>query len=346
MPATIKDIARETGLSLSTISKYLNNKNIQEKNRVLIEAAIRRLDYRPNRVAQSLRAERTRTVAILLTDLGNYFWGDVIFSITHYFAQKNYTVIACSYNYDTDLEKEMAQYLVAKKVDGVILLPINKEDITYKFLQEANIPVVLLDQYPSSMKEYPVDVVSSDNTGVGKKIADYLIAKGHRRIGILSPAEHFSTIRERVLGFQEGCSEFEGISLCSSEFVELNGEHSEIMKKGKKCFREIMGHPDPPTAIFCTNYMIAMGVLLEAVEQNYSIPEDISIIGYDDDLLFRSMSPPITCVAQDLKTIGIKASEILLKRINGDAENFPMVKIVEVSFCERESVCNLSKSSD
>lgn len=342
MAATIKDIARETGLSLSTISKYLNHKSIQEKNKILIEDAIKKLDYRPNRIAQSLRSERTRTVAILITDLGNYFWGDVVFAITHYFAQIDYTVIACSYNYDTELEKEMEQYLVAKKVDGVILLPTDENDLNYKLLQESQTPVVMFDQWPNSIEKNPIDFVSSDNKNGGKKIAKYLIERGHRKIGVLAPTEHLATVRERVSGFQEECVS-SGVSLCFSEYVELNTEHSRAMNKGKKCFREMMALPEPPTAIFCTNYVVAMGVLVEAAAQNYSIPEDVSIICYDDDLLFRSMTPPITCMAQDLKTIGIEAAKLLLKRMNGDWSDFPAVKTVEVTFHERNSVGFVAK---
>lgn len=337
MAVTIKDIAKETGLSLSTISKYLNHKNIQEKNRILIEDAIKRLDYRPNRVAQSLRSERTKTVAVLMTDLGNYFWGDVVFSITNYFAEMNYTVIACSSNYDIKYEKEMIQYLLAKKVDGVIMLPIYEDDMNYKLLQEFHIPAVILDQYPNFIEKYPIDVVSSDNQKSGKNIAEYLISHGHKRIGVIAPAEYLSTVRDRIAGFEEGCAG-KNISLYFSERVELNTDHGLAMNKGKKCFREIMALPQPPTAIFCTNYVVAMGVLVEAAAQDYSIPEDVSVICYDDDMLFRSMTPPVTCMAQDLKTIGVEAARLLLKRMNGDWSDFPVLKKVDVSFHERESV--------
>lgn len=341
MAVTIRDIAKETGLSLSTISKYLNHKNIQEKNRILIENAIKRLDYRPNRIAQSLRSEKTKTVAVLMTDLGNYFWGDVVFSITNYFAQMNYTVISCSSNYDIKYEKEMIQYLLAKKVDGVIMLPIYEDDMNYKLLQDVHIPTVVLDQYPDFIKKHPVDVVSSDNQRSGKDIAEYLISHGHKRIGVIAPAEYLSTVRDRISGFEEGCAG-RNISLYFSECVELNTEHSMAMNKGKKCFREMIALPQPPTAIFCTNYVVAMGVLVEAAAQNYSIPEDISFVCYDDDMLFRSMTPPITCVAQDLKTIGVEAAKLLLKRMNGDWSDFPILKKVDVSFHERESVGYIS----
>lgn len=338
MAVTIKDIAKETGLSLSTISKYLNHKNVQEKNKILIEDAIKRLDYHPNRIAQSLRSEKTKTVAILMMDLGNYFWGDVVFSITNYFAQLDYTTIACSYNSDTFIIKETLQYLVAKKVEGVIILPSTENDVIYTLFQEKNIPVILLDQIPALVDDFPVDIVSSDNREAGKRLAQYVIRKGHKKIGVLSPVKYVSTVRERILGFQEECENHREVSVSFSESINLKGEVSEAMNRGKKGFRDIMLQTEPPTAIFCTNYVVAMGVLVEAAAQNYSIPEDVSVICYDDDMLFRSMTPPITCVAQDLKTIGVEAAKLLLKRMNGDWSDFPVLKKVDVSFHERESV--------
>ena len=123
MNITIKDIARETGLSTATISKYLNNKKISEENRILIEETIRRLDYRPNRSAQILRTKKTRTIGILLTDLGTYFWASLINSVTQYFIRHNYTVITCSYTFNPGREAKVIQDLISQNPDGVIVLP-------------------------------------------------------------------------------------------------------------------------------------------------------------------------------------------------------------------------------
>lgn len=342
MSATIKDIARETGLSLSTISKYLNNKSIQEQNKLLIEEAIRKLDYRPNRIAQSLRSERTMTVAVLLPDLGNYFWGDLVYSIASFFAELDYIVIECAYNYDSTAEREMLNYLAAKKVDGVILLPVNEEDTMYTSLQEMKIPVVFVDQYPAFLERHPVDVVQSDNENGGKKLAEYLISKGHRRIGIISPAEYSSTISDRIEGFREGCRNTEEIDLRCSAPVRFIVKDEVVMDRAKDFFREMMSVDDPPTAIFCTNYITAMGVFVEAANMGIPIPGGVSVICYDDDPIFRSMASPITCAAQELKRMGETASKILVKRMNGDWSDFPAVRTVGVSFHERESVRDLN----
>lgn len=341
MSITIKDIAQETGLSPSTISNYLNNKKIQKKNSDLIEEAIRRLDYHPNRIAQSLRAEHSRTVAILISDLGNYFWGDVIFAISSFFAEINYTVITCSYYYDPGLEKETVQRLIAKKVDGVIVLPLGENDAIYRILQKEGIPVVVLDQRPKLWEEYPVDYVKSDNCHSLIKAAKYLTSKKHQRIGILSPAKNSYTIAERIQVFEEVCAWDSEIELITSEAVSLEVNQEETMNMAKRHFRKMMQLSNPPTAVFCTNYIVAIGVLMEAAALGISIPEDVSVLTYDDDPIFRSMNPPITCMAQNLSAIGEEASKLLLKRMKADYSDFPAVKIIDTTFFERESIMEL-----
>lgn len=343
MSVTIKDIAKETGLSLSTISKYLNHKNIQEENRELIESAIYRLGYQPNSNARSLRSERTMTIGIVLPDLGNYFWGDLVFGVTSYFAHRDYIVIECSYNYDDAQKKEVINYLIAKKVEGVIYLPTDMNDTMYSLLQEAGIAVVVMDQYPVNIDKYPVDTVHSDNIESGKKLAKYLISKGHQRIGLISQVSFSSTIGERITGFREECEKAEGICIYSPQSVSVQWVDDTLMDTGRRDFREIMDLNEPPTALFCTNYISAVGALMEIESMNLDIPRDISVICYDNDALFRVMASPITCMAQDLKLLGTVASEILLKRIKGDWNDFPKVKIVETTFIEGGSVRDIKK---
>lgn len=342
MSVTIKDIARETGLSLSTISKYLNKKNIQEKNRELIESAIYRLGYQPNSIARSLRSERTMTIGIVLPDLGNYFWGDLVLGITSFFASLDYIVIECSYNYDDDQRKEVINYLVAKKVEGVIYLPTDMNDTMYGLLQDAGIAVVVMDQYPVNADKYPVDTVRSDNINSGRKLASYLISRGHRRIGIISPVAFSSTIRERIAGFQEECEKNDGISIYYPQAVSIKWVDDTLVDTGQRHLREIMKLENPPTALFCTNYVSAVGMLMEIENMNMDIPEDISVVCYDNDPLFRVLSSPLTCVAQDLKVLGGIASEILYRRIKGDWSDFPITRIEETTFKEGRSVADLT----
>jgi LacI family transcriptional regulator len=344
MNVTIKDIAKETGLSLATISKYLNNKKIQEKNRQLIESAIERLNYKPNRTAQTLRSKHTMSVAILVPDLGNYFWGAIISSITQYFIKYNYTVITCSYCHDREVEIDVIKDLIARNIDGLIMLPSGPADSNYHLLQKANIPVVILDQLLLSSDKYPVDSVTSDNYGGGAMIAEYLLKKGHKDVYILDDSENSYTVPLRIQGFRDVYTKagielpllFDPISFTFSQ---------DVMNQGRRRFRRVMNQPVPPTAIFFTNYLMGMGGLIEANTSSYAIPDDISLICFDDDRLFRSMYPPITAVSQNLSEMGETAARLLLRRIHGDFSDFPCLAVQPVEFHERQSVKDISEGS-
>lgn len=342
MRATIKDIARETGLSVATISKYLNNKKITEENRILIEEVIERLNYIPSRTARTLRAKKTRTVAILISNLANYFWGPVISAVSQFFMQYDYTVITSAFVCDPKIEQSVVQDLISQHVDGVVLLPYDRYDQCYCTLQEAGIPVVILDQIPAHLEHYPVDVVLSDNVQGSRLLAEYLQSRGHTDICILGKAENSYTVEQRIRGFTEIFPESMNDFFLKTS--PLRFAHSEkVINTGRKLLRNILHMENRPSAIFITNYLVALGSLVEASTSGVDIPEDLSVVVFDDDPLFRSMHTPITCVAQDLTSIGHIAATILYRRILGDFENFPDIRMVPVNFRERSSVKLLKK---
>ena len=182
MNVTINDIARATGLSTATISKYINHKKIREENRILIEKAIQELGYTPNRNAQLLRAKNTHTIGILISDLGNYFWGELVNSIIKHFTDHGYTVIVCSFFFEHQKEIDTIQDIISQHFDGVIMLPSCWHDDLYQLLQNAGIPVVMLDQIPASMRHFPVDCVISDNYRGGALLAEIGRASCRERV--------------------------------------------------------------------------------------------------------------------------------------------------------------------
>lgn len=398
MKVTIKDIARETGLSLATISKYLNHKKINEKNQRRIEEAIAHLNYKPNHTAQILRSRHTMTVAILISDLGNYFWGPIISSVSQYFVKYGYTVITCSFCHDEETEIQAIQDLIVRNIDGVIMLPYNSRDNHYHLLLDQNIPVVVLDQNPGAAdqiqsavsagtegqarsavnpgtrnqarsaasagtegppfgaadldsqpsflsdggpvsKYRPVDCVISDNYKGGAMLGRYLLEKGHKRVHILDHASYSTPVYQRIRGFQDAFGQAQTCITMSGPI--LFGISQKTIDLGKEHFRQIMESGDPPSAVFFTNYLSAMGGLIESSACGYSIPEDVSVVTFDDDPLFSSMYPPITSVAQDLSRIGEQASGILYRRIQGDYSDFPLTECIDVHFQERQSVKDL-----
>lgn len=343
MKVTIKDIARETGLSTATVSKCLNHIKIQEDNRKLIEEAIKKLGYRPNRSAQILRSKKTRIIGILISDLGNYFWGPVIGAISQYFTDQQYTVITCAYNFDKQREKDVIRDIISQNFEGLIMLPFNSSDNYYHLLQDAGIPVVLLDQLPIGIEEYPVDCVLSDNYKGSALLAEHLFQNGHTNICILDHAVYSYTVETRVQAVFDVYSRH-GINLSSSVHLPAPIKFTEtksVIHTNQKRLRQILDTSAPPTAVFFTNYLSAMGGLSAINSLRLNVPDDISLVCFDNDPLFRAMHTSMTCVAQDLKAIGTTASRLLMQRISGDYDNFPATAIVDVQFCSGKSVRNL-----
>ena len=295
MNVTINDIARATGLSTATISKYINHKKIREENRILIEKAIQELGYTPNRNAQLLRAKNTHTIGILISDLGNYFWGELVNSIIKHFTDHGYTVIVCSFFFEHQKEIDTIQDIISQHFDGVIMLPSCWHDDLYQLLQNAGIPVVLLDQIPASMRHFPVDCVISDNYKGGALLAEHLLEKGHTKVWIMEQYLDSYTIEQRIQGF-----------------VDVYQKNGIDLLKQQDSF--------PPVS-----------------------PQDISFVCFDDDPLFKTMSATMTCVSQDLTSMGKHAVELLLKRIHGDYTDFPKIDMLDVVFHPRRSVKDLSE---
>ena len=341
---TINDIARETGLSTATISKYLNNIKIREENRRIIEAAINRLGYHPNRSAQMLRSGRTHTIGILISDLGNYFWGSLIGTISHFFAEHQYTVVTCSYNFNKEMEEQVIQDIISQSFEGIILLPFDDQDISYRLLQRAGIPVVVLDQLPYHTGKYPVDCVLSDNYGGSALLAEYLFQNGHRNIYILERSWHSYTVDQRIRAILDVYMEH-GMDLArhvSAQTPIPFREGQSVIDKGEERLRQVLSAPNPPTAIFFTNYLTAMGGLNALNSSGMQVPDDLSLVCFDYDPLFRAMHTSLACVAQDLTAIGTRACELLMKRISGDYSDFPATEIIDVQFHHGRSVRNIS----
>ena len=344
MNVTINDIARATGLSTATISKYINHKKIREENRILIEKAIQELGYTPNRNAQLLRAKNTHTIGILISDLGNYFWGELVNSIIKHFTDHGYTVIVCSFFFEHQKEIDTIQDIISQHFDGVIMLPSCWHDDLYQLLQNTGIPVVMLDQIPASMRHFPVDCVISDNYRGGALLAEHLLEKGHTKVWIMEQYLDSYTIEQRIQGFVDVYQK-NGIDLLKQQdsFPPVSfGSTAETITQSNLHFQKLIDSSDPPTAVFFDCYLSAMGGLSAASQARISVPQDISFVCFDDDPLFKTMSATMTCVSQDLTSMGKHAVELLLKRIHGDYTDFPKIDMLDIVFHPRRSVKDLS----
>ncbi len=334
MGSTIKDIAKDTNLSLATISKYLNGKNILPENKKIIEESIQRLGYIPNKTAQNLRSKKTNTVCILLPIIGDYFWGSLCSIIEEHLRKYNYSTIISSYNASSGDNTSELQFLLSKQVDGVILIPdsnITDDRASFKLpflLQKAGIPFVCLDQELSGI---PGDFVTSDNRAGAYNATRYLLERGHKRLGIIGGNLSSYTMKERLTGFQNACSEY--------QIPERNlSVYGGAVSSCAEYLRIMMSLPEHPTAVLILGYDLTLSAIMTLSVLNMQIPKDFSLISFDDDEIFSAFNPPITTVVQNMDEIGRQATELLMKRINGNLDSFPERKMIETTFIIRKSV--------
>ena len=329
MPSTYKDIQRLTGLSLSTISKYLNGGNVLEQNARAIDKAIETLDFRVNEFARGLKTRRSNTVGILIPELNSTFNTTIIADVEDLLRQKGYGAIVCDCRMDKAREKEALEFLLGKMVDGIINIPCDSSGRHLAGAKQREIPVVLLDR-PVSAPGF--DTILVDNFTASRRAAGEFARRGHRRAAILcGPKEHY-TMRERMRGFDAGLREH-GMDRGPQAVVTV--EHT--IDGGYRGAKELLNQPNRPTAVFCANYEITVGTIIAVNETGLKIPEELSIIGFDDLTLSQLIRPPLAIVSQPMRQMAETAAELLLRRMNG-GDREPGVYTLPLSFLNGKSV--------
>lgn len=331
MAATIKDIAQKTGLGLATISSYLNGGNVREKNRVKIELAIEELHYEVNEMARGLKTNRTKMIGIIIPELNNIFCAEIITEVEDVLRGRGYATMICDCRTDEHREKEAVEFLKKRRVDGVIAMPSGNSGKHFADLIQEGIPVVLLDR---KLEDVDCDCVLVENQNGAKEAVSRLIMAGHRKVGIITGPEHVFTAKERLLGYCEAMKEA-GIPVDSS----LISHNQYTIAGGISGLRELVKQNADMTAVFVANYELTMGVVIEANELGLRIPEELSVIGFDNVEFARACVPRLSIVSQPTKEIARKVSETLLTRLEVEDEQAEPVTIrLETIFAEGKSV--------
>lgn len=315
MAATIRDIRDRTGLSLATISKYLNGGNVLPRNRKLIEEAIEELHYEVNELARGLVTNRTKTIGVLVYDIQCIFVGNMLHYLGQALHKKGYGMLICDSCNDADIEEKNLQFLLSRKVDGILVFAVSLDG---KFLEAANkaeVPVVLLDR---AFRNKEFDCIEIDNRTAMLRAANKLLERGHRRIALIASDIEYTGM-ERMKGFRDALSDA-GVTVPGEYCV--SGRHS--FELGYQGMRALLNLPEPPTAVILSNYDTTLGGIMAVNESKFDCPGDISIIGFDDLLMSKVIRPKLWIVAQPMKEMAQKAVELLLKRILRELEGSPL----------------------
>lgn len=323
MASTLKDLARETGLGLATLSKYFNGGAVREKNRVLIEAAVKKLHYVPNEVARSLKTKHSRVIGVVIPELSNAFITSIISSMEDILRKKDYAVIVCDCRSDPKREKDAVDFLLHRRVDGLINMATDMSGAHLKSALAANIPILLIDRIIDSLRGR-VSAVVIDNAHAASQAVRKLISLGHRRIGIVLGIPNLYTTNQRLNGYLNVLREA-GIPP-EEEYIRY-GDYT--MDGSYQAVQELLQLKRRPTALFVTNFEMTLGAMLALQHHNIRVPEDLSVIGFDKLELFGEIFPNLTLIRQPQVGIGREAANLMLDLL-GNRDN-PTHRIVTLS---------------
>lgn len=305
--AKIKDVADAAGVSTATVSRVLSNKphvRAEVKQRVL--AVVKELNYQPNRVAQSLRSNTSRIIALIIADIENPFFQRVSRAVDDAAQEFGYNVMLCNTDEDIDKEKKCLDLLRVENVAGIILSPTKKGVAKFTETYSLDIPMVMIDRHVSN---FDVDNVLIDNISSAYMIVSHLAEHGYRRIAGIFGAES-TTGQERHEGFLKALKDQEIKPL--QELIQYTDPRED---EGSATAMKLLQLPDRPDAIFTSNSLLASGVLRAIRQNKLKIPDDIAVASFDDTSWAKLIEPALTVIEQPTYEIGRTATEMLIKRI-------------------------------
>ncbi|MCL5998331.1 MAG: LacI family transcriptional regulator [Chloroflexi bacterium] len=330
---TIKDVARAAGVSITTVSHTINGtRRVSDELKARVLRAMEALDYRPNVLARSLRVGQTKTIGLIIPDNSNLFFAEIARAIEDVGYQHGYSVILCNSDGQTDKQQQYVQTLVDKQVDGIVFISSGETAEDLQNVIDNGIEVVVVDR---DVPNVSADIVLVDNELAGYQATRYLIDLGHRRIACISGPSQLTPSSHRVDGYRRAMQEA-GLGVSAEYLVggdfQIEGGETGIIK--------LLGLPSRPSAVFVCNDMMAIGVIRGARRLGLQIPEDLSIVGFDNIALARATCPALTTMAQPIPDIARIATELLIQRMKGDIDAPERQRIVlPARLIVRESCC-------
>lgn len=305
----MREVAKKAGVSPTTVSHVINNtRYVSEEVRTAVLAAMEELDYRPNELARSLRRGQTMTVGLILPDSANPFFAEIGRSIERAAFDLKYSVILCNTEGDLERERLYVDVLRKKQVDGIIFVAAGDRTESLHRLLRRKFPIVLVDRDLPGVK---VDAVLVDNHHGGRLALEHLLTLGHHRIGCIAGPSNVTPSAERITGYRQA---LENAGVSFDPKLVIRGDFHP--NSGREAALAMLAQPDPPTAIFACNDLMAIGAMRAAAESGRRIPNDLALVGFDDIELASYTTPQLTTVAQPTVEIGQIAIQFLIERIN------------------------------
>jgi LacI family transcriptional regulator, galactose operon repressor len=326
--STMAEVAREAGVSITTVSHVLNGtRHVNEKTVARVRAAIDRIGYRPHSIARALAGARTQSIGVAMSGISNPYLIDVISAIESEAAKHDHWLLLGDTHDEPERELQMVQELVQRRVDGLILVPsAGAETNALRYLATQSLPVVLVDRF------LPVDVdqVGTENEEPTARLVEHLASIGHRRIAHIAGLEGLSTIEERINGYRTG------LHRSGLPIDDLVAYGAPQYDPAKAAVQNMLDAADPPTAMVSGNNSTTIRVLRALRERGLTVPGDMALVAFDDFEWSDLFHPRLTVIAQPTREIGQKAVQLLLARLDNPDRPAESVRM-PATFIHRES---------
>lgn len=315
--ATIRDVAQRAGVSTMTVSRVLNNSGyVSADARVRVESAVAELGYVPNTLGLSLRFKRTQTLALVVTDITNPFFTNMARGVEDVASQRGFSTILCNTDESETKQADYLTILLQKRVDGVLLVPARSAAGPVQWLQQRNVPVVIIDRQAPGAR---VDCVRGQSEAGGHDLANLLYDLGHRDVAMLAGPSYVSTAVDRVAGYIRASAE-RGISARPGYIIY----GSFTVASGYTMAQQALRSEPRPTALLAANNFIAIGAYRALRDAGLRVPDDVSLVAFENLPEHTALDPFLTVAAQPAYEMGTRAAELLLDRLRGHGPAEPL----------------------
>jgi len=333
MRPTIREVAREAGVSIATVSHALSGKRpVSGATRRRIKSAARRLGYRPNQVAASMITGRTQTLGVIVPDIANPFFSGLVHAAEVAAAGRGYTVVVCTAELDPALETRHVEVLHDKRVDGLLYLGgTDRNNPALRALARAGTPIVALDEALPFLPR-SASLVTVDNEEGGRLAARHLLQLGHTELGVVNGPSGLPTARARLQGFAEAAGDAD----LRPQQRRVRYAEAYTLAAGRAAAADLLAREPDVTGLFCANDLMALGAVEAARELALDVPRDLSVVGFDDIFVSALVSPPLTTVRQPLVQLGKEAAELAIALIEQEVAG-PDRRVLPVELVVRDS---------
>lgn len=331
MMATMKDVARLAGVSTATVSATINHSAyVSPELRGRVAEAIKQLGYAPDGVARSLKKGRTHLVGLIVADITNPYFTELVHWVEAAVQEAGYTVLLCDSDEDFDKEMHYLRIMRTYRVDGVIMAPAGQAaDYDNPIFKDPGLPLVAVDRADPTLE---CDAVMTDNHRAAMEATNHLLDLGHRQIGSVTGPEHLFSARERLRGFREALANRQ-VPVDPAHVRTGNYREADAFEAS----RDMLLRQPRPTALFVANNHMLVGVMRAIAELGLDCPRDVSVIGIDDFPWADAFRPRMTTVRQPVREIAETAVRLLLARMSGTAPREPVRRILRASLIARDS---------